>query len=90
MASTFTLSLQLDFEAWEGMEAECETEAHAIQDARKALEAVIELRSALGDPPSHAAARVAFGSLAKQPDEMVWLGEWGWTAGEGWHWRTGH
>ncbi len=88
MPSTFTLLLCLDDDAWEGMEAKATCETHAIEDAQKALEAVIELRSAVGLAPTHAMAGVGKGTAKDQPGGVIWLGKWEWTDRDGWRWRS--
>ncbi len=88
MPSIFTLMLRLDDDAWEGMEARATCETHAIEDAQRALEAVIELRSAVGLAPTHATAGVGRGAKTDQPGGVVWLGKWEWTAQDGWNWQS--
>ncbi len=87
MTSIFTLILRLDDDAWKGMEAKAANDTHAIEDAQKALEAVIELRTAVGLAPAHATAGVGRGAETDQPGGVVWLGRWEWTAQDGWDWR---
>ena len=88
MQPIFTLMLRLDDDAWEGMEARATCETRAIDDAQRALEAVIEIRTAIGQAPTHATAGVGRGTKKDQPGGVVWLGKWEWTAQDGWNWQS--
>jgi hypothetical protein len=87
-ALTFTLSLRLEWDGWEGMELECVGERAAIDAGREALQARIDMRPRLAGPTTSGAVGVGIGSMLAHPDRVVWLGEWEWTPEDGWFWQS--
>jgi hypothetical protein len=85
-AHTFTFSLRLDEDAWDGQEMECASEASAIAAGREALQARIDLRPIQAGRARHGTVGVGIGSMIAGPDRVVWLGEWEWSSEEGWAW----
>lgn len=87
-ASTFTFSLRLDQQGWEAMELACVGERAAIDAGREALQARIDMQAELKGPATSGAVGVAIGSMLVHPDRVVWLGEWEWSAEDGWYWQA--
>jgi hypothetical protein len=88
LARTFTFTLRLDEEFCEGMELECAAEAEAITAARAALQARIDLRPVFSGEAQRGTAGVGAGSLLDDPERVIWLGEWEWSAADGWGWTS--
>jgi len=82
----FSFTLRLDDEGWEGMEDDLATEAKAIQSAREALQARIDLRPMFGGRAHRGTIGVGAGSIVANPERLVWLGEWEWSTERGWSW----
>jgi hypothetical protein len=88
LAPTFTFTLRLNEEGWEALEMNCPGETAAITAGREALQARIDLRPKLGDAARHGAVGVGIGSMLADRDGVVWLGEWAWSAEDGWYWQS--
>jgi hypothetical protein len=84
----FTFTVRLDEEFAEGMELDCVGEAAAIEAAREVLRATISDRPALAGPAQRGTIGVGIGSLIDAPDRVIWLGEWEWSAADGWSWTS--
>lgn len=84
--SVFTFNLRLDEDRWEALETRCVGESAAMEAGREALQARIDSRHPGG--PRHGAVGVAIGSMSAHPDRVVWLGEWEWSAEDGWYWQS--
>ena len=87
-AVPFTFTPRLDAEGYEGMEAACASEAAAIAAARQVLQAAIDGRPRLAGPAQRATVGVGIGSWLDDPDKIIWLGEWEWSAADGWYWQS--
>jgi hypothetical protein len=88
LTPTFTFTVRLNEEGWEGMEMECAGETAAIDAGREALQARIDLRPVLGERARHGAVGVGIGSMIADRDRVVWLGEWEWSEADGWYWQS--
>lgn len=86
--SPFTFTVRLDHDGYEAMEMDCATEAAAIEAARDVLQAQIDHRPALAGPAHRGLVGVGAGSMLDDPDKVIWLGEWEWSAAEGWYWQS--
>ena len=84
----FTFTVRLDQEGWEGMEIACQSEGAAIEAAREVLQAKIDLRPILAGAAHRGVVGVGMGSMIEAPDRVIWLGEWEWSAAEGWSWTS--
>jgi hypothetical protein len=87
-AIPFTFTLCLDEDGWEGLEIACSGEAAAIAAAQAALQSQIDLRPLYAAAAKRGAVGVGMGSWPDDPDRLVWLGEWEWTAADGWCWTS--
>jgi hypothetical protein len=70
------------------MELACVGECATIDAGREALQARIDMRPKLTGPATSGAVGVGIGSMLVHPDRVVWLGEWEWSAEDGWYWQA--
>jgi len=87
-AHPFTFTVRLDEDGYEGLEMDCSGEAAAIDAAREVLQTQIDNRRRLAGTAHRGAVGVGIGSWIADPDKVVWLGEWEWTAADGWYWQS--
>lgn len=87
-ANPFTFTVRLDEEFYEGMEMDCPGEAEAIAAAREVLQAKIDHRPLHAGRAHRGIVGVGIGSWITGPDRVLWLGEWEWSASDGWSWTS--
>ena len=83
----FTFSLRLGDAPYLAMDADHPSALIAINTAKIVLQAKIDASHRRSRPAQTATAGVGCGSMFEDADQVLWLGEWAWSAAAGWLWQ---